>query len=116
MSNTPAITRPSEEDTADAIRTAKGLLSQAAKILGVAPSTVTKHVQKSEFLQSVVLEANEKQLDRAEEVLATLIEQGELGAVIFYLKCKGKNRGFVERSEVVVSPGKITIVDDVGSV
>lgn len=39
-------------------------------------------------------------LDYAEGQLFKQIEEGEVTSTIFYLKCKGKSRGYIERTEV----------------
>lgn len=39
-------------------------------------------------------------LDYAESKLHKQIEDGEVSSTIFYLKCKGKKRGYIERTEV----------------
>ena len=48
-------------------------------------------------------EAREGLLDIAERSLADKIATGNLGAIIFYLKCQGKNRGYVEKQETELS-------------
>lgn len=84
---------------------ARGMFSIAAQRLGVSPSTVTRRVQKSERLQAAAREANDRQLDLAESALLKAVEAGESWAICFYLKCKGKGRGYVERQELTGKNG-----------
>jgi hypothetical protein len=49
-----------------------------------------------------VEDINEYALDFAESKLYELIEDSNVAATIFYLKTKGKARGYIERSEVAV--------------
>ena len=82
----------------------------AAKILQAAygsctPRTVRNYVKRHPRLVEVIEETVELNLDTAERKLMTLIASGNLGAVIFYLKTKGKSRGYVERVEATGSGG-----------
>ena len=94
----------------DALRQAGGIISAAAIILEAAygsctPRTVRNYVKRHPRLAEVIEEAVELNLDTAESQLMTLIANGNLGAVIFYLKTKGKARGYVERVEATGSGG-----------
>jgi len=94
----------------DALRQAGGILSTAAKILETAygsctPRTVRNYVKRHPRLAEVIEETVELNLDTAESQLMSLIANGNLGAVIFYLKTKGKARGYVERVEATGSGG-----------
>src|SRR5215469_6278752 len=94
----------------DALRQAGGIISTAAKILQAAygsctPRTVRNYVKRHPRLVKVIEETVELNLDTAESQLMTLIANGNLGAVIFYLKTKGKARGYVERVEATGSGG-----------
>jgi len=66
---------------------------------------VRNYVKRHPRLAEVIEEAVELNLDTAESQLMTLIANGNLGAVIFYLKTKGKARGYVERVEATGSGG-----------
>ena len=93
------------EQIAEALQGAGGLQAEAARMLGVNRSAICRRVQKSKVLQGVVEQARETRLDQAESKLAELIEAGSLGAICFYLKCQGKDRGFIERSEITGRDG-----------
>ena len=83
----------------DALRDNMGFLSQAAKKLGCCYHTVYKYIQNNDRLKQVQHEVKEKQIDFAESKLLEQIRDGNLGAIIFYLKCQAKHRGYVERTE-----------------
>ena len=54
-------------------------------------------------------------LDIAEDSLIKAVKGGEAWAVCFYLKCKGKARGYIERESVAapdVTPPAETLPDD----
>lgn len=83
----------------EAIRGTEGFLSQAALRLGCTYRTVYNYVQRFESLQQLMKELKEKQIDFAESKLLAAIRKGNLGAIIFFLKCQAKHRGYVERTE-----------------
>lgn len=82
-----------------ALRESAGLQYLAANKLRCAPSTVTNYVKDSKRLQRVIEECEEVRIDLAEGKLAEKIGEGDLTAIIFFLKTKGKNRGYTERQE-----------------
>lgn len=92
-----------------ALRSVGGLYTLAAKKLGCAPNTVANYCKRNKRLQAIQAELVEGLLDEAEGQLILAIRKGNLSAVIFYLKCKGKARGYVERSEVLGIPDKVTV-------
>ena len=52
----------------------------------------------------------ETQLDKVESALLKRISSEDTTAIIFYLKCKGKGRGYIERQELDLGAGtKVTI-------
>jgi hypothetical protein len=52
----------------------------------------------------------ESLIDRAESALQTLITEGNVPAVLFFLKTQGKKRGYVERTETDVTSGGQPII------
>ncbi len=105
MSNRPKAVRVTDTQIEEAITNTGGLYSFAAARLGVTASTVSRRVLKSERLQEAVRSASDKSLDLAESALMKAVEAGEAWAVCFYLKCKGKGRGYVERQEITGRDG-----------
>lgn len=57
----------------------------------------------SRKLQELLQAADESLLDFAESKLMEHINDGDITSLIFFLKCKGKKRGYVERVENEVS-------------
>jgi hypothetical protein len=82
-----------------ALRMTAGIYTAAAEKLGCATNTVRNYVLRSKRLQEVVRDVQETTLDVAESTLLTAMQKGNLTAAIFYLKTKGKHRGYVERVE-----------------
>jgi len=66
---------------------------------------ISLRVASSEHLRQVRRECEEDGLDFAEYKLLDLINSGDRTAIIFYLKCKGKDRGYIERQELTGTDG-----------
>ena len=59
-------------------------------------------------------DAREGMVDNAESKLAMAVLDGDLGAVRYVLSTLGKNRGYVERTEVAqVTPMVLEVVEEV---
>lgn len=96
----PGTPRFRKRHVEEALRKAGGIKSLAAQILGCAPNTITNYMRRHPELGGIQDEITEENLDIAEAKLLTKIRSGNLTAVIFYLKTKGRARGYVERAEV----------------
>jgi len=84
----------------------KGKLSSTANSLGVTLGTMQSYIKKSKKLQECLIVFNEVELDNAEEKLQKQIEKENLAAIQFYLKCKGKDRGWTEKTEMSIELSK----------
>jgi hypothetical protein len=62
-------------------------------------NTLKKYIGKDPKVQEAISFIEEHSLDRAEKRLLTMIDEGNTAAVFFYLKCKGKKRGFIESAQ-----------------
>lgn len=89
----------SEEAFKTALKKCGGFHTRTAKALGISQQAVSKRIKASETLRAFQVEVQEGFLDMAEFKLLEAVERGEKWAVTFYLKCKGKDRGYIERSE-----------------
>jgi hypothetical protein len=86
--------RRSEDEVISALKATDGMLTYSAMILGVSYNTLRKYVQGNAKVQEVLYEIEEHALDIAETNLQQIAEGGDLKAIIFFLKNKGKRRGF----------------------
>jgi hypothetical protein len=94
-----------DEQVETALRASAGIISAAAVKLGCTSRTVRNYLDRSEQLREVEAEILDQNLDLAETKLLTAIRDGNLTAVIFYLKTKGKARGYTERAEITGADG-----------
>ncbi len=94
-----------EAQVIGAIRKNRGLITQTAETLGCTSKGAYDYVHRSAAIRTALEEAREAGLDRAEAVLFQLIDEKNVAATIFYLKCVGKKRGYIERQERDVNPG-----------
>jgi hypothetical protein len=88
------------KEVAQALIDSHGLVSVAAKVLGAHRDSVYRALKRWPELHEVKAAATEDVNDVAEHRLFQAIERGDPWAVQFYLKTKGKARGYVERSEL----------------
>lgn len=82
-----------------ALEASGGIYTGAAAKLGCAPNTIRNYVERHVEIQTALLDITEQNLDLAETQLLKHIRDGNLTSVIFYLKTKGKGRGYIERQE-----------------
>ena len=87
------------EQIIEALEASGGFLSEAAKKLGCTWQTVRNYVNKYSTVQKALEAINEAKLDFSESKLLSQIKEGNTTAIIFHLKCKGKKRGYIERTE-----------------
>lgn len=80
-----------------ALTDARGMVTVAARKLGVSRRTIYNRLEKSEEIREALEEARDFTSDVAELKLFQAIEKGEAWAVCFYLKCQAKDRGYVEK-------------------
>jgi hypothetical protein len=95
--------RYSDQQLAEALRAARGMVYVASKRLGCSDNTVRDRFRRSRALQAVVEEASGLMLDTTELKLYEAVLRGEPWAIQFTLKTKGKSRGYTERCEHVVA-------------
>jgi hypothetical protein len=94
-----------------ALKESGGILSPAAKAVNLSPSTMSRRVSSSPKLKALVDKLKEQNVDVAESKLLEKIAEGNMSAVIFYLKTQAKDRGYIERQEQTGKDGKAMQVE-----
>lgn len=84
----------------EALEQSLGIVTTACKIVGCNRSTYYDYYNSDKTFRAAVDELQNMTLDFAESQLHKQIKKGNTTATIFYLKTKGKKRGYVERQEV----------------
>lgn len=97
MARTPRYTVKQVEA---ALRAGAGIITAAAGALKCAPSTVRGYLERNPKLKEVCEDIVEQNLDLAEGKLLMGIRESNMTAIIFYLKTKGRSRGYTERHEL----------------
>lgn len=77
-----------------------GVVSVAAKQAGISRNTHYRWMKEDPEYKSAIEELENVTLDFAESKLHEQIIEGNVTAIIFFLKTKGKVRGYIERQEV----------------
>lgn len=96
-------------EVAQALLKHSGILSRAAEELECSRPTLQGYLERHPDLRKIADEAVELTIDLAETKLIEKIKRGNLGAIIFYLKTKGKHRGYVERQQVQQLPSRVSV-------
>lgn len=103
-----------------------GIVTTAAKMAGIDRVTHYKWMNSDPEYARMIADVDNIALDFAESKLHKKIEKGDTIATIFYLKTKGKKRGYIERVDhdhttggdklpaASTGPVTITIVEDKG--
>ena len=82
-----------------------GNVSKACKAANISRQTFYDWMKDSDFAGQVD-EVREGLLDFAEHQLLSNIRDGKTAEILFYLKTKGKKRGYIERSELDLTSGE----------
>lgn len=84
--------------------------------LNISRRTFYQKKEKSKSLQDLLAEADESMLDFAESKLIEHINNNDTTCLIFFLKTKGKKRGYVERTEHDVNANPFQeLMESIGS-
>ena len=89
-----------KESLIEALEASLGIVTVACKAAGIPRSTYYKWLKEDEQFNKQVQDISNIALDFAESQLHTQISDGSTAATIFYLKTKGKKRGYIERNEL----------------
>tara|TARA_R110000764_G_scaffold56629_1_gene123328 strand:- start:1793 stop:2161 length:369 start_codon:yes stop_codon:yes gene_type:complete len=100
MDNQPNKTQHNKKALIDALEKSLGVVTSACKSVGLNRSTYYDYYNSDPEFKKSVDELSNIALDFAESNLHKQIKDGNTSATIFYLKTKGKKRGYVERQEI----------------
>ncbi len=94
------------EDIQYAIEMTNGNMTEAAKLLNTTRPILQRKVDNSPNLQRHLKNIVEQKLDYTEDKLYALAQEGNVTAVTFLLRTKGKERGYTERNTTELELGE----------
>jgi hypothetical protein len=97
----------------EALEKSLGIVTTACKQVGINRDTYYEWLKKDKEFKRKVKELQNVALDFAESHLHKQIAKGNPLSTMFYLKCKGKKRGYIEQQEVKVT-GNMKFTADFG--
>jgi hypothetical protein len=104
-------TQRKQEKMLDALKRHLGVVKSACEEVGINRTTHYKWMKQSESYAEAVVQLEDDALDMVENELFNQIKNGSTAATIFYLKTKGKRRGYIERQEIDVAPREPDLSD-----
>jgi aspartate ammonia-lyase len=100
----------------EALEKSFGIVTTACRTIGIGRTQFYQWLKDDAEFKKKVNDLQNVTLDMAESQLHKQILKGNTTATIFYLKTKGKKRGYVERQEITGVDGEnvfsIKIIDD----
>ena len=102
-----------KKEILEALEKSLGIVTTACKQVGINRDTYYEWLKKDKEFKRKVKELENVALDFAESQLHKQIAKGNPLSTMFYLKCKGKKRGYIEQQELKVS-GNMKFTADFG--
>ena len=90
----------------EALISTLGVITSACKKAGIARQTFYNYYNNDVKFKKEVDDIENIALDFVESKLYSQISDDNITATIFYLKTKGKKRGYIERQEITGKDGK----------
>lgn len=84
----------------EALSAKGGNVTMACKEIGIDRSAYYNWMEKDPKFKQKVEEVNESMIDFAESALKKQIQDGNVTAIIFFLKTRGRERGYVEKVQI----------------
>ena len=94
-----------KEAMLQALENSLGVVTVARKQTDIPRTTYYKWLKEDEQFAKAVKDIENIALDFGESQLHSQMKDGNTSATIFFLKTKGKKRGYVERSELDLTSG-----------
>ena len=89
----------------ESLKECSGIVTFACEKVGLSRQTFYRWCRDDPEFKERVDAINELQIDVAEASLLKKIQKGDTTAIMFYLKTKGKDRGYSERREISIPGG-----------
>lgn len=103
-----------KEKLLKALEKSLGIVSHACKAAKVCRDSHYRWLKEDKEYKKKVDDLSNLALDLAESKLHKQIQESNLTAIIFFLKCKGKERGYIEKNEISIPDGITITVNEKG--
>jgi hypothetical protein len=87
-----------QETFLNALKANNGVVAPSARMAKISRATVYNWLNESEEFAKAYEETKNEALDFAEGCLIKAMEEGNITAIIFYLKCQGRARGWNDQA------------------
>lgn len=95
-----------KKELIEALERSLGVVTTACKQAKIGRTTHYRWMKEDPEYRDKVNELTQVAIDFAESKLHSSIADGNVTAIIFFLKTKGKSRGYVERQEIELAEKK----------
>lgn len=110
-------TKAKKELMIQAMKSSLGNISGSTDQVGINRNTHYNWMKDDPDYAQAIKDCLERSIDFAEASLMKNIQEGNTTATIFYLKTKGKNRGYIERQEITGADGakmfEVKVITDI---
>jgi len=86
----------------DALRKNMGIVSKACSVVGIGRTTFYRYMNEDPEFKKEVESIGEECIDFAESKLLENIDNNDTTSIIFYLKTKGRKRGYIDKQQIEV--------------
>lgn len=100
-------TEQSKKAMLSALEKSLGVVTSACRSAGVSRTQFYQWMKDDPDFQVSVIEIENIALDFVESQLHKQIGQGTTSATIFFLKCKGRKRGYIEKHDYDINQNKM---------
>lgn len=115
MNDKANTTNTNKKNLLEALELTLGVVSPACKKCEISRTTFYEYYNTDEVFAKAVDELQNVALDFAESALHKQIKEGTPSSTMFYLKTKGKKRGYIERTESVNENKNTTTIIELGN-
>jgi hypothetical protein len=92
----------------EALEKSLGIVTAACKEVGISRNTFYTYYNEDEEFRKAVDDINEITIDFAETQLLKKIKEGSERSILFYMKYKGRKRGYTDSLDITSGGEKLT--------
>ena len=96
-------TRSQKEAMLDAMEKNLGIVTDSCRQIGISRDTHYRWLKEDKQYKKAIKDIENVALDFAESALLQQIKKGNPLSTMFYMKCKGKKRGYIEQQDVKIT-------------